>query len=91
MEVCAGSAYLVARHKDMIQLLKKAKSQRLDIGSDIGLVVCNDDTVFEILDKGITAISIDFREMGRLASEFVMTREKIQEYIPTSFIFRGSL
>jgi hypothetical protein len=47
--------------------------------------------VKEIICNGITTYSTDFRIMAEKAADFVRTRKKVQEVIPTVLIRRQSL
>lgn len=86
-----GTAYIVIRHSDLIGIVKTSREKGYGLGREVGVVVYNDEPMFEILDEGITAISTDFRLMGTLAAEFIRTRQQIQTYVPTRLIVRGSL
>lgn len=90
-DVMPETAYLVARHIDMIQIVKTCRLQNYELGKDVGLVTFNDAPMLEVIENGICAISTDFKEMGKIAAEYIKTRTKIQTYIPTKLIMRGSL
>lgn len=90
-DIVPGTAYLAAKHSDMIKVVKLCKTKNLKLGKDVGLVTFNDTPMLEVIEDGISVISTNFREMGRLAAEYIKTREKIQTYIPTKLILRGSL
>jgi hypothetical protein len=47
--------------------------------------------VKELIMDGITTYSADFKAMADKAADFVLTRKKIQEIIPTVLIRRKSL
>jgi DNA-binding transcriptional regulator YhcF (GntR family) len=87
----AGHAYLIFRQKDLVQILQHARSKKLAIGSEIGIIVYNDTPLYEVIDQGITSISTDFSLMGRRAASFVKSKEKIRQIIPTKLIMRNSL
>jgi DNA-binding transcriptional regulator YhcF (GntR family) len=89
--VLAGQAYFFFRQKDLVDLLKIARAKGLRTGIEIGLLAYNDSPLFEVIEKGITTISTDFRMMGVRAAEYVKTKERIQEIIPTRLIIRNSL
>lgn len=89
--IAKGNAYLIVSHKDMIEIIKVCRKKNLIIGQDVGLVVINDEPVFEILDKGITVISTDFKKMGELAAQFVKGGKNIQSTVQTQLILRSSL
>jgi DNA-binding transcriptional regulator YhcF (GntR family) len=86
-----GTAYLIAKHSDMIDTVKICRTKKLVPGKDVGIVTFNDTPMLEVIENGISVISTDFRQMGRLSAEYIKTRKKIQTYIPTKLILRGSL
>jgi hypothetical protein len=45
----------------------------------------------EIVGSGITVISTDFVRMGKDCANFIVSKEKLTEVIPTNLIVRGSL
>lgn len=85
------TAYLIIQQKDLVELVKRCRSEALVLGKDVGLVAYNDSPMYEIIDKGITVISTDFAAMGQKAAAFLKTREKVREVIPARMIVRGSL
>jgi DNA-binding transcriptional regulator YhcF (GntR family) len=90
-DIVSGKAFFLVQHLDVVSLLKYSKVQKLKVGKDIGIICYNDSPMFEVMDNGITVISTDFAKMGELAAEFINTKTKIQETVPTSLIVRGSL
>ncbi|MDP4201642.1 MAG: GntR family transcriptional regulator [Bacteroidota bacterium] len=90
-DVNAHEAYLIVKHSDLIDFTKICRSKALSMGTDIGVVTINDAPMLEVIENGITSISADFKKMGSLASDFIQTKQKIQTYIPTKLIVRGSL
>jgi len=87
----ARTAYLCISPDDLVKIIKDADAKNLNIGSDIGLIAYNNDPVLEIIKNGISSISIDFGLMGEKAAAFVTGKQRVQEYIPTQLIVRGSL
>lgn len=90
-DVLPGTAYLCARHLDMIQAVKICRQKGLKLGKDIGLITFNDAPMLEVIEDGISVISTDFKQMGKLAAEYIKMRNKIQTYVPTRLILRNSL
>ena len=90
-DISPGTVYLTASHNDMIKVVKICKSQNYKLGEDVGLITFNDAPMLEVLENGITVISTDFKEMGKLTAEYIKTRQKIQTYVPTKLISRESL
>ncbi len=87
----AGTVYLCILPEDMVKIIKDADIARLSIGSDIGLIAYNDNPILEVIENGISAISVDFGLMGEMAANFVITKRPIQEYLPTELILRNSI
>ncbi len=75
----------------MIQVVKICREKKLKLGSDVGLITFNDAPMLEVIENGISAISSDFKQMGKLSAEFIKTRNKVQTYVTTKLIIRGSL
>lgn len=90
-DIVPGTAYIAVRHIDMIQIVKTCRLQNYELGKDVGLVTMNDAPILEVIENGISVISTDFKQIGKLAAEYIKTRQKVQVYIPTQLILRGSL
>ncbi len=90
-DINPNTVYLTASHTDMIKLVKLSRSLNYRLGEDIGLITFNDAPMLEVIENGISVISTDFKQMGKLAAEYIKTRNKIQTYVPTKLIVRGSL
>ncbi|MDP4209913.1 MAG: GntR family transcriptional regulator [Bacteroidota bacterium] len=86
-----GTAYFIIRQKDVVDVVKLCREKNLKVGAEIGLIAYNDNPMYEIIENGITVISTDFTEMGTKAAQFICTKQKVQEFIPTHLIRRGSL
>ena len=89
--VKAGKVYFTINNSELWVIIKDAMSKNLELGKDVGILSHNDDTVKEIICNGITTFSIDFGLMGKMAAEFVLNRQKIQEILPTELLRRNSL
>jgi len=90
-ELRQDTAYLIIQQKDLVDIVKRCRIKKLDIGKDIGLIAYNDTPMYEIIENGITVISTDFAFMGKKAAQFIKTREKVHALIPARMIVRGSL
>lgn len=90
-EVQPGQAYLVIKDSDLVKIVKDCKKNGYKIGSEVGIISYNDTPMKEIVGAGITVISTDFVRMGRDCANFIVTKEKVSEVIPTNLIVRGSL
>lgn len=52
--------YILPNDNDLVHLLKAAKTQKLIVGEDIGVISYNDTPLKEVVAEGITTISTDF-------------------------------
>lgn len=86
-----GKVYYTINNAELWMMLKDCKAKKLELGKDVGILSHNDDVVKEIICDGITTYSTDFKLMAEKAAEFVLTRKKITEVIPTVLIRRNSI
>lgn len=86
-----GVVYFTIGDSDLWGILKDAKARGWVVGKDFGVFSNNDGPVKEIVCDGITTLSTDFAKMGQRAAEYVLSRETMQETIPTVLIRRGSV
>lgn len=86
-----GALYITATDRELVNILKKAQTQNLTLGKDIGVVSYNETPMKEVLCGGITTLSTDFKQMGKTLAS--MVRNKKMETIsnPCTLIIRGSI
>ncbi len=90
-EVKKGQIWFVIRDADLVQVIKACQLKKLVPGEDLGIISYNDTPMKEIIEGGITVISTDFKKMGEMAAEFVKSKQKLTEILPTKLIVRKSL
>ncbi len=90
-DIQIGYAYICLKQHDLVSVVRACNRCHYKVGEDIGLLVYNDMPVLEIIQKGISSISIDFAEMGQKAAGFIKSHQKIQEFLPTRLVLRNSL
>lgn len=90
-EVRRGEVYIAIRQIDVVEIVKRSREAGLMCGTDFGLIAYNDTPAYEVIDRGITAMSIDWKKMGALAADFILTGKPVQFYLPTEIHLRGSL
>ncbi|MFC7525065.1 GntR family transcriptional regulator [Parapedobacter sp. GCM10030251] len=86
-----NKVYFTIHNPELYAILKDVMDKKWKLGKDLAVLAHNDDVVKEIIAGGITTFSADFAEMGRLAADYVRTREKIQRVVPTELYIRKSL
>lgn len=90
-EIKPQEVYIAFRQTDVVDIIKKSRSSGLECGKDFGLIAYNDTPAYEVIDKGITTLSIDHRQMGVDAARFILSGRPMRKYLPTQVHERGSL
>lgn len=91
IQVCQGEVYIAFRQIDVVNIIKQSRTARLKCGEDFGLIAYNDTPAYEVIDQGITVLSINWEELGQKAAEFVLTGKEIKTYLPTEVHLRNSI
>lgn len=84
-------AYIVIRQTDVVNIIKRSREKGMKCGRDFGIIAYNDTPAYEVIDDGITALSVNWDEMGRLAAKFILTGETVQTYLHTEVHLRSSV
>ncbi len=90
-DVKKNEAYVLVSDDDLYRFVKITKEKNWKLGKDIGVVAYNDNPVKEILEDGITTISTNHDEIGRLAAEMILSKEFKRIKSPFQFVRRKSL
>ena len=89
--VSKGNLYILPDDKDLLGVIKQAKSFGLFLPNDIGIISYNDTLLKDIVEGGITTISTDFKFMGKRLAQMIMHNEHQQIENPNKLIIRHSL
>lgn len=83
--------YMAVSERDLAAIIKSIVAKDLKVKEDIGLMSLDDTPLKEVLIGGITTLTTDFEEMGRLAASLIRNKESIR--IPNKWYLRdrGSL
>ncbi|KJF41913.1 GntR family transcriptional regulator [Draconibacterium sediminis] len=84
-------AYFLISDRDLVEMVKIAKYCKFKLGKKFGIVSFNDTMLKEVVSGGITTISTDFTEMGKMLANMVVTRDKSQIRNKARMIVRNSL
>lgn len=71
-----GGLYVVLNGQldmGLVDLARISDEKGLEIGKDMGIITYNDSYLSDIVLGGLTTVSTDFKQMGRLAAEMVLT------------------
>lgn len=91
LKVEKDTAYLAIKQQDVVKVVKQGRLAGLKCGKDFGLLAYNDIPSYEVIDEGITALTIDWQQMGNEVARFVLDNAVVQKYLPTEVRFRNSL
>jgi DNA-binding transcriptional regulator YhcF (GntR family) len=86
-----GIAYFVFKQQDVVKVVKEGRKEKLVCGKDFGILAYNDIPSYEVIDNGITSLTIDWDLMGMEIAKFVIDDVPIHKYLPTEVRFRNSL
>lgn len=86
-----GAAYLAIKQQDVVWVVKQGRLKGWKCGVDYGLLAYNDIPSYEVIDEGITALTIDWQKMGDEVAHFVMSGVPVQKYLSTEVRLRSSL
>ncbi len=89
-----GNVYFLLRatdDRDMVKVIKLCRKHSLQLGKDIGLITYNDTPVKEILEGGITSVTVDFKKMGEATARKILEKDLGTEIIPAELVIRKSL
>ena len=91
LKVEKDTAYLAIKQQDVVKVVKQGRLAVLKCGRDFGLLAYNDIPSYEVIDEGITALTIDWQQMGNEVARFVLDNAVVQKYLPTEVRLRNSL
>ncbi len=87
----AGDLYLNVMEDDLVDLIERIISLKLEIAKDVGVISYNETPLKKIILNGITTISTDFQKMGELAAKLIIHKTKEQVEVPFYLTLRPSL
>ena len=90
-QIQSGNVYIVPNDIDLVTLVKEAKKANLTIGKELGIISYNDTPLKEVVADGITTISTDFKEMGKILAEMVLNSKNELIENKSNLIRRKSL
>lgn len=86
-----GSLFIIPSDRHLVNVIEQAKIQNLALGIDYGIISYNDTSLKKVVENGITTISTDFNEMGKILAEMINTNLKSHVKNDSKLILRNSL
>jgi DNA-binding transcriptional regulator YhcF (GntR family) len=90
-EIRRGSLFIIPSDRDLVNVIEQSKLQDLTLGFDFGIISYNDTSLKKVVENGITTISTDFNEMGKILAEMINNNSKQQIKNMSRLILRNSL
>ncbi|APY11587.1 GntR family transcriptional regulator [Seonamhaeicola sp. S2-3] len=84
-------AYICVNDRILYQLLKQSRVLGLEVGKEVGILSYNDTPLKQFTYKGISVVSIDFKDFGAKVAKFISSDVPLQLYLTTKLILRDSL
>lgn len=91
VKINKGEVFIIPNDRHLVEVIEQSKIQNMQLGSDFGIISYNDTPLKKIVENGITTISTDFAEMGRLLANMVLSNEKRNIENSSKLILRSSL
>ncbi len=86
-----GEAFITVMEKDLISLIEKILSLNLKVGEQVGIISYNEIPLKKIILNGITTISTNFEQMGKIAAELILSNSKEHVEVPFKLTLRSSI
>jgi DNA-binding transcriptional regulator YhcF (GntR family) len=90
-EIKSGEVFITVMEDDLVKLIECIIQLKLTVGKQVGIISYNETPIKKIILNGITTISTDFAEMGRMAARLVLQGSKEQLAVPFYLTMRNSL
>jgi DNA-binding transcriptional regulator YhcF (GntR family) len=90
-EINKGEVYIIPSDRDLVSVIEKAKIQKLQLGTDYGIISYNETPLKKVVENGITTISTNFEVMGKLVAKMILEGKKEQIENKSALIIRNSL
>jgi len=89
--ISEGEVFINLKEDDLVILIERIKMLNLKIGDQVGLISYNETPWKKIILNGITTISTDFQQMGRIAANLILDNSRDQVEVPFYLTLRESL
>ena len=76
---------------DLVKLIEKIISLKLQLGKQVGVISYNETPLKKLILSGITTVSTDFQQMGKIAAQMILDNSRTHEEVPFHLRLRPSL
>jgi DNA-binding transcriptional regulator YhcF (GntR family) len=89
--ISKGEVYINLMEDDLVTLIERISLLELEVGKDVGVISYNETPLKKIILNGITTISTDFAQMGKMAAQLILNHSHQQIEVPFKLTLRNSL
>ena len=86
-----GEVYIIPNDRDLVSVIEQSKLQHLELGKDFGIISYNETPLKKVVGNGITTISTNFEDMGKILAQMILNNKKRQIENTSNLIIRNSL
>ncbi|MNK00841.1 HTH-type transcriptional repressor YtrA [compost metagenome] len=86
-----GEVCVILKEDDLVTFIERMKSTNFKIGKQVGLISYNEAPIKKIILNGISTISTDFSEMGKMAAKLIAGGSKMQLKVPFYLTLRATV
>jgi hypothetical protein len=90
-KINAGEAFITVMEDDLVNLIERLMQLDLKAGEDVGIISYNETPIKKIILNGITTISTNFEEMGKMAARLILEDQRQHLEVPFKLTLRNSL
>ncbi len=89
--ISKGDVYINLMEDDLITLVERLIEMNLVLGTDVGVISYNETPIKKHILNGITTISTDFYQMGKMAAMVILENSRKQMEVAFNLVLRPSL
>lgn len=92
-DISRGDIFLVLNSQldeGLVGLVRKISARNLSIGKDVRIISYNEFPMNELVLGGLTTVSTDFCEMGRLAADMITAHRLVKLHCPFKMMRRNT-
>lgn len=75
-DVKKGDAFIVIDDNHLVDIIRLAKTNKWQLGKDIGVLSYNETSLKSVIGEGISTITTDFEAMGKTIADMIMTGQR---------------
>ena len=90
-KISVGEAFITVMEDDLVNLIERLMQLDLKAGADVGIISYNETPIKKIILNGITTISTNFEEMGKMAARLILENQRQHLEVPFKLTIRNSL